>query len=328
MDKQSEQQELKDIIATREDGFGYRFKTARDEKNLSIDDISQKLHLSKQIIQALESEDYTQLPVAAFVCGYIRNYAKLLKIPPEPLLEYYKNNRSDDALNPELKIIKGREVPGSSIIGSTLSVIVKPLLSLLIILVLAMGGWKLWGYLSSNFLNNTDDQSIELEAISQDVETDIEKMNADASVLLLPKLDGSYDSPEEDTAISQDEGSLLTEPAENSLLTEGSTSSSEISSLAAGNPSPGSTESTPEMVVDNQLILEFSGNSWVSIKDANNKILAMGLKKAPKILKLEGKMPYKVFLGDARVVKVSLSGKVFDHAKYINEKNVARFNVK
>lgn len=362
MDKQSEQQELKDIIATREDGFGYRFKITRVEKKLSIDDVSRELHLSKKIILALESEDYTQLPVAAFVCGYIRNYSKLLKIQPEPLLEYYKNNRSENALDPELKIIKGKEAPGSSIAASTLSVIVKPLLSLLIILILAAVGWKLWVYVSSNFLDNTNGQSIDAETMNLGIETDIEKINDDANVLLLPKLDNSYDPPEEemiesvgekaqiqssplvpleDSVISQDEGSLsaedslqaegssLSKPADGSSQADGSLSA-DGSMLAEGSPTSEipSPVAEPALAVDNQLVLEFSGNSWVSIKDANNKILATGLKKSSKTLKLKGKMPYKVFLGDARVVKVSLNGKVFDHAKYINEKNIARFNVK
>ncbi len=355
MDKQSEQQELKDIIATREDGFGYRFKITRVEKKLSIDDVSKALHLSKKMILALESEDYTQLPVAAFVCGYIRNYSKLLKIQPEPLLEYYKNNRSENALDPELKIIKGKEVPGSSIVASTLSVIVKPLLSLLIILILAAGGWKLWVYVSSSFLNNSNGQSIEAETMSLDVEADTEKTNDDANVLLLPKLDDSYAPPEEemsesvdenaqiqssplvpqeDSVISQAEGSLsaegslqaegsiLSKPAEGSLLAEGTPASE------TPTPAVESADPAPVLAVNNQLVLEFSGNSWVSIKDANNKILATGLKKSSKTLKLNGKMPYKVFLGDARVVKVSLNGKIFDHAKYINEKHIARFNVK
>ena len=81
-------------------------------------------------------------------------------------------------------------------------------------------------------------------------------------------------------------------------------------------------------VLNNQLVLTFSGNSWISIKDADNKMLSTGLKRAGKTLQLDGKKPYKVFLGDARVVKVSINGKIFDHTKYINEKNIARFNVK
>ena len=121
LEKQTEQQELKDIIATRADGFGYHFKTARDEKNLTVDDVARALHLDKKIVLALESEDHTQLPVAAFVCGYIRNYCKFLNIEPEPLIEYYKSECHDEGLDPGLKVIKEKQTSGYSIIATTLS---------------------------------------------------------------------------------------------------------------------------------------------------------------------------------------------------------------
>ncbi len=359
MEKQSEQQELKDIIATREDGFGHRFKTARDEKNLSIEDVARELHLGKKIILALESEDHTQLPAAAFVCGYIRNYAKFLKIQAEPLIEYYKNERSDDTLEPALKIIKGKDTSGHSIFSASFSAIVVPVITLLILLALAAGGWGIWLYVANNKLINSS-ESVESEAVIVDAVIDAPDNN-DAGMLLLPELNEPYVPPEEErleqsnstlenslsaeASISAEgsqsaEGSLPAEgslSAEGSQPTEGSLSvesslqaegSSPADSLSADRPTQTAIDSQPVIIADNRLVLEFSGDSWVSIKDADNKILATGLKTSSKVLYLEGKMPYKVFLGDARVVKISLNGKVFDHSKYINEKNIARFNVK
>ena len=351
MEKQSEQQELKDIIATREDGFGHQFKTARDEKNLSIEDVSRELHLDKKIILALESEDHTQLPAAAFVCGYIRNYAKLLKIQAEPLIEYYKNERNGDTLEPALKIIKEKHASGNPMFSAAFSALVVPVITLLIILALAAGGWQVWLYVSNNGLLNSS-ESVESETVAVDDVKDVPDDNG-AGMLLLPELNEPYNPPEEElleqsnSALESSlpaegsqsaEGSLPTigsqptvgsEPVEGSLPAEGSQpaeGSIPADSLSAERSTQADIDSQP--VVNNQLIVEFSGDSWVSIKDANNKILATGLKNSSKVLRLSGQIPYKVFLGDARVVKISLNGKVFDHSKYINEKNIARFNVK
>jgi len=377
LEKQSEQQELKDIIATREDGFGHLFKIARDEKNMSIDDVARELHLDKKIIIALESEDHTKLPVAAFVCGYIRNYAKLLNIQPEPLIEYYKNDRSDETLEPELKILKEKESSGQSIVSTSLSAIIVPVVTVLIFLALLAGGWQVWLYVSNNFLNNSSEVR-ELDTAGIENKASFNEQQEDKDALLLPELNGSYESSAEELV---EESSLAVEdtiPAEDSSLVEesspaeGSTPNNGSSSVEGAPSSPvgGASvdvplslpavndsesiegvevtqapqrvnelpivetsvqvevDTQPVRFVKNQLILEFSGNSWISIKDANNKILATGLKKSPQILQLDGKTPYKVFLGDARVVKVSINGKIFDHSKYINEKNVARFNVK
>lgn len=376
LEKQLEQQELKDIIATREDGFGHRFKTARDEKNLSIEDVARKLHLNKKIILALESEDHTQLPAAAFVCGYIRNYARLLKIQPELLVESYKNDRSDDSLEPEIKITKGIKTPANSMPYDALSAVVMPMIVVFVLLALATGGWEIWLYVSSNYPGSDSSETVELETVvANDSGANDGLANNDAvEVLLLPDLDKPYDPPAEELLEQSSSDSLLTEnsqqaksslsaegslstesslpavgsgsmPAEGSLPAVGSGSMPAEGSLSAEGslpaegsvpaegslPAEGLTQAgidiQPVGVVTNQLILEFSGNSWVSIKDANGKILSTGLKKSSQILQLDGEMPYKVFLGDARVVKISFNGKVFDHSKYINWKNVARFNV-
>jgi cytoskeleton protein RodZ len=371
LEQQSEQQELKDIIASREDGFGFLFKQARNEKKLGIEDVARELRLDKKIILALESEDHTQLPVSAFVCGYIRNYAKFLNIQPEPLIEYYKKERNEDSLEPQLKIRK--KIRNQS--NSLLSALMMPLFSLLIFAALMMGGWQLWSYLSTAYLANESQQQ---ESILSDAGND--DLNHDESdTLLLPEIDASYDLPageeviEKDSSIkeeqtgtdislpidnvSQEENVLHTEsalPSEVALPAEGSTPAEGFTPAEGSLPAPAEAaaasavlnasvnrapiempavsasadDSVSSSFKANQLVMKFTGNSWVSIKDADNKILSSGLIKSGKILHMDGKLPYKVFLGDARMVTISINGHVFDHSSYINDKNVARFKVK
>ncbi|MDX2506122.1 MAG: DUF4115 domain-containing protein [Gammaproteobacteria bacterium] len=351
MENQPEQQQLKDIITSREDGFGHRFRTARDEKNLSISDVARKLRLNEKIILALESEDHTQLPVPAFVCGYIRNYAKFLDIQPEPLIAYYKREYGEDSLEPKLKSSK-KAGNRQNVISFN---VIMPIFMVLILATLATGGWQLWLYMSKNyFAANEPAVATEQSEIDYNSAALDEQVNEAPGSLSLPVLDEVYDLPsvEDSSQQSSRTGDDLPGP-ENSLQVDGSlqadgstqaegASSAEGSFATNGNfiNSPTGAGDPAEVALDapvseiapiatdNKLILRFSGKSWISIKDANNKILSTGLKKTGKTLQLEGKRPYKVFLGDARVVKVSINGKTIDHAKYINEKNIARFNVK
>ncbi|MCK5647620.1 MAG: helix-turn-helix domain-containing protein, partial [Gammaproteobacteria bacterium] len=229
MEKQAEQQELQDIIATREDGFGYQFKTARVAKNLSIDDVARKLHLDKKIILALESEDHTQLPVAAFVCGYIRNYAKLLKIQAEPLVEYYKKERSENTFEPELKRNKKTYTAAHSQISNIFSAIAMPIIALLILLALAAGGWEAWIYISNNYISSESVESgtavSNRESDSDDSGDNDNLADNDAGTLLLPSLNEPYNPPVEELLEQNSSDSLSAEgslPAEGSLLAEGS----------------------------------------------------------------------------------------------------------
>lgn len=59
---------------------------ARRAQNLSVEDAARQLRLSVQQVQALEADAHDQLPAPVFVRGFIRNYARLLRIDPGALL--------------------------------------------------------------------------------------------------------------------------------------------------------------------------------------------------------------------------------------------------
>lgn len=54
---------------------------------LSIQDVASNLNLGPETIEALEADNYENLPGTTFVKGYIRAYARLLKLDVEDLME-------------------------------------------------------------------------------------------------------------------------------------------------------------------------------------------------------------------------------------------------
>lgn len=67
------------------DSPGARLRQTRQVKKLNVDYVATSLHLSRSVIEAIERDDYDRLPSAVFVAGYIRSYARLLGLDPEPL---------------------------------------------------------------------------------------------------------------------------------------------------------------------------------------------------------------------------------------------------
>lgn len=205
MEQNVEQNELKDIINTKKDGFGYYLKSIREEKNLSINDICNELHLDEKIILALENEDYTQLPEPAFVFGYIRIYAKLLNVQSEPLIEYYKKDYGQEHFEPYLKVSQTRRIRKSSQNFK----IVMPVLMFLFFALLAVGGWKLWLYVSENYINVENSTGSEELLINQS-ETNgnsnevLENIIDDSDNLSLPMI---YETKDNDNKNSDDQGS-------------------------------------------------------------------------------------------------------------------------
>lgn len=78
-------------------GAGAALLQERRRQGLSIGDISRQLKLSVRQIEALERDDYSAYKGPVFIHGFIRNYAKLLGLDPDPLIR-----ATDSMLNPPI----------------------------------------------------------------------------------------------------------------------------------------------------------------------------------------------------------------------------------
>jgi cytoskeleton protein RodZ len=77
------------------EGAGARLHAERRRQNLSLGDVSRQLKLSVRQVEALERDDFGPFGGPVFVHGFVRNYAKLLGLDPEPLLR-----AADEKLSP------------------------------------------------------------------------------------------------------------------------------------------------------------------------------------------------------------------------------------
>jgi len=88
---------------------GARLSQARQAQNLAIADVARRLKLSVWQIEALESGRYHQLPGPIFVRGFIRNYARLVKLDPDELLHAAADSLPQPTARPETP--PSRDIP-------------------------------------------------------------------------------------------------------------------------------------------------------------------------------------------------------------------------
>lgn len=69
--------------------FGEKFRRARERKELSLDDVSNVTKISPRMLQAIEEEQFDQLPGGVFNRGFIRAYAKHLGLNSEDAVNDY-----------------------------------------------------------------------------------------------------------------------------------------------------------------------------------------------------------------------------------------------
>lgn len=68
---------------------GEILKQKREESGKALKEIAHTLKIRADYLKAIEDEEFEKLPVAVYAKGYIRDYAKFLKIDPEVILKAY-----------------------------------------------------------------------------------------------------------------------------------------------------------------------------------------------------------------------------------------------
>jgi len=86
--------QVADVVAA---DIGTTLRRAREALNMQIEQAARQLHLDVRLLTALESDDFAALPGTAYAYGYLRSYAKLLKIPDKELLQQFMDMSQKDS---------------------------------------------------------------------------------------------------------------------------------------------------------------------------------------------------------------------------------------
>lgn len=79
---------------------GQALKEAREAKLYTIEEVEKATKIRKELLLALESDDFTKLPPPTFVQGFIKNYARFLGLDSAQLLAVFRRGFSDKKHRP------------------------------------------------------------------------------------------------------------------------------------------------------------------------------------------------------------------------------------
>ncbi len=292
---------------------------ARNAAALSQTDVAEQINLPCNIIQALETDDYENLPGSTYVRGYLRNYARIVGVNEEGLAKLYLEQHHNEPVVEVPK--KSTQSYDPAILWSTAAVF-----SILFGLMLT------WWF----EYNAVPEQGIELvstENVKQDTNVDNNQVS-----------ETSLDNAE--VAVTQESFSNASNEQISSVRNE---SSAPISSLGTGLVAGQMTDSEVERVTADQqhameeasqnptlissiegaqvLTVTYVEKSWTEIRDADSNTLMQGLIEPGVVRDLRGKPPFEIFLGNAPGVVIEVNGLYFDHSQYNRSNRTARFQV-
>ena len=271
---------------------GASLAAAREEMNLSVADVARHLKLSPAQVEALEEGAYERLPGRVFVRGFLRNYAKLLGVDPQPLLRRIEHEM------PQPKVVEEPPQAPEAVMptGETSSWPLYTGISLTIIAALAAYEFG---------FNNpppsaTDAASASSAAAPNTTAPDVPAppVPAESAVIAAP---ANPAVPAHAPA-----------PAPTTPLASGAPVNPALSSPAgqveaARAPRPGERE----------LRFRFEQESWVEIRDRNDKVIFSKLNRAGSEERVVGAPPLKLVVGNARGVRLNYGDQLVDLSPHI-----------
>ncbi len=288
---------------------GTRLRKARERLGLAAEDVAGELRLSVSQIKALEQDDYTELPGATYVRGYLRSYARLVKVDEDSVLPPLQPEPIVRSMHTIARPVQRQTRSGDRwvrLMSYSLGIM---LIGLVIVWWRSQGGFD-----------------FEKDLLAGLPDLVAEKVDRDRTVAIITEKE---DTPIQVTVSPAETGISRSELQESKLIASGTADTEKRTTpLAMGEQDerPHRKNVSPQAVTAaasrksptvsaakvGKIVLKFSQASWAEVRDASNERLLHQSFHAGREVEVVGTPPFSVFLGNAGGVRMEYNGKPFD----------------
>lgn len=273
---------------------GEIFRQARENLNLSLEDVAKEIALRPSILQQLENNEFIQKSTPAiFVKGYVRSYTKFLRLPDSvwESITFAENDKNDLSKNARSTREVNQYSSHSRWVGR-LSIIV-------LLLVLGMTG--LWWWQSYQQNNQERDDLVQSYVASTE--------NNQPATVPVTTEESNKTAPETTAAVSQPvemTNNVLPEIAQENAVPQTKNDEKSVSDTQSAVENPSISPAVPSVKGD--LIVEILNNtSWLSVKDKNRRVLAQKEYKKGEVLTFNGD-EFSLIVGAPSNVRITYKG--------------------
>lgn len=248
---------------------GQQLRVARESKGLTLSDVARALKLSLRQVEALEAEDWPNLPGKTIIRGFVRNEARLLGLNPDALMSLL--DTLDMPLAPELEMTTGAPVRIPQENRADRRDYVR-VISGLIILCLAVAAV----FLVPSDLWQSTLSALKVASQSNEVVVENEPASAVDKTITL---------------------GVAVAPPETLVLPS-------VAAMPDSNLSPALPTASTSI-----LRFSFTKPAWVEVRDRSGQIIFSKLSHAGSEQDIEGQPPFSLVVGNATYVTLEYQGK-------------------
>jgi cytoskeleton protein RodZ len=263
-------------------------------RGVSLEEIAETTKIGTRLLKALEEEHFDLLPGGIFNKGFVRAYAKYLGMDEEQAVSDYLHAAGNAEPDVQLIAHQNQGAEGGYSDSSTSASRGFPLLPVLILLVVAIGGFGAWR-LYQQRVEEREAWRVEREA-------------------------GAAAQTPESTSPQGGPGIGQTSQTQSSVTSSQVTPSGERPSGDAG-----AASGTPAAASGFEVVVKTTGRAWLSLK-ADGKYVVRGVLDAGQERSLHANQEIIVWTGNAGATQVAFQGKPVPVQGGLNEARVLVFN--
>lgn len=312
-------------------GPGAQLAAHRQARGFTIEQVANQLNLAPRQIQALEEDNYAALPGIVIARGFIRAYAKLLKVDPVPLVSLMQGEV------PPMESLQLKRALSGSYSESRLPPTVRSGLVVKWAIVAASLVFISIGVLAAYWLGLIPGFS---DSLSVNAEKATVSSHASEKVATTDQASAMTGNAVSASSINSNETPSSNQVTKDEIAAPNTSAAQAAASTPApivSNPltTPKQDERVAESAAQsissptgkNMLVMKLLEDSWIEIRGADNTVLISRLMNAGSTETLSITKPVSVTVGNATGVEMTLRGKPVD-LKSAAKNNVAHIDLK
>ncbi|KPH95697.1 transcriptional regulator [Pseudoalteromonas porphyrae] len=286
--------------------LGQTLKNAREQANVSREELANKLKLSVLQLQHLENDDHLLLGPATFTKGYAKSYCREFNLDKTAVMNLFPEQ-------PE--VLKKSNMQSFSKRTEKEANDSRLMLVSYAILAIVIGSSALWWWQNATPIKESVVTPLLNNTLGSDEENQVPKNTTELKERDITNADFTADDANDDSVLPDDEKRTKIEQMR----------------LSASQVSFPSSKATQTATADKEnalstIVMRFNQESWVEIHDGEGDKVAFGVKKAGYVMTVSGKPPFSVVLGKHQVIDITLDGDAID-ISHFPQNRLAKFNL-
>lgn len=290
---------------------GELLRDERERVGFTADEVATHLRLTRTTLGYLEDGKFDRLPGDTFARGYVRAYARLLKLDPSQFVAHYDRYVGIDTRESRVNTIDKVDVKpkrGARLV-MTLSTV------LIVVIMVALGLW--WWNVSREAPTQVPETGAmdEVQVDSMLLPDSFNQPGRDELAATAPAagepvaIEPAVNSAAGDPAADTPAATTSTQPAEAAASAPSadadqaaSTATAEAVQASPASAAAPAAPASPAAASQSGLVMSFSGNCWVQVSSPSGGVLHSGQMQQGQTLNIDRQGPLDLVIGAASAV--------------------------